>query len=55
MKREIDPWFRKRFPITYADDLELVLKDQNMNDVVNHTAGGDGIETVKGVKVKAVN
>jgi len=55
MKREIDPWFRKRFPITYADDLELVLKDQNMNEVVSRTTGGDGIETVKGVKVKAVN
>jgi len=34
MKREIDPWFRKKFPIGYAEDLELVTIDKNQNNIV---------------------
>jgi len=35
MKREIDPWFRKKFPIGYAEDLELVIVDKNKNNIVS--------------------
>ena len=49
MKREIDPWFRKKFPISYADELECVVNDKNMNKIVSlGDATKDGISGAEG-------